>query len=270
MGRPPAEREVPAPVGLAHDDRDLRHLGPGEARDDALVAAEDAAALGVRADHQAGHVLQEDEREVERVAEVDERGLLRQRRNVHHAGALHRLARDDADRLPLDPRQAAEHAGAVPLAPRLDAVRVEDRLEHLAHVVAAPRVARARASSSSSASRAGARGGGRRSGVLGRVGEVGEHALDRRDRRLLVVDDEVGVAALRARRPSGRRAPRRSAPRRSRPRSPAGPESAIAESFVITTKWPIAACSAESPKLAPRTAIRRGTSGRPRAPARTS
>ena len=111
--------------------------------------------------------------------------------------ALHRLARDDADRLALEPGEAAEHAGAVLLGPRLHAVRVEDRLEHLAHVVAAARVA-----GNEREQLLGVARGRRRvlpaARVVGGVGEVGEHALDRRDRRVLVVDDEVGIAALRA------------------------------------------------------------------------
>ncbi len=42
-----------------------------------------------------------------------------------------------------------------------------------------------------------------------------------------------------------------------------GPESAIAVSRFITTKWPIAECSDESPKLAPNTAVMRGITGQP-------
>ena len=84
----------------------------------------------------------------------------------------------------------------------------------------------------------------------------------RRDSRLLVVDDEVRVAAL----PLETFGPPSSSAVSSSPIAAAitgGPERAIAASFVITTKCPIAACSAESPKLAPTTAIRRGTSGLP-------
>src|SRR3954453_5805245 len=42
-----------------------------------------------------------------------------------------------------------------------------------------------------------------------------------------------------------------------------GPESATAASRRITTKWPMAACSAASPKLGPSTAVMCGTAGQP-------
>ncbi len=140
VDRPSAEGDVTATVGLAHDDSQLRHSRPRQPLDDALIARQDPAAFGVGADHQTGHVLEEHEREVEGVAQVDERRLLGQRRDVHHAGALHRLTGDDADRMTLEPGERADHAASISLAPLHDRVAVEDRLEYTAHVVTAPRL----------------------------------------------------------------------------------------------------------------------------------
>ena len=185
---------MPAAVGLADDDRDLRHPRVRERRDDVLVAGEDAAALRVLADHQARDVLEERQRDVERVAELREAGELGQRRHVEHARALHRLAGDDADGVALDPREAGDQAAAVALAPLEQRVGVDDALDHLAHVVAAARLAR---DERGQLGRVARRIDGRRvrGGQRGRVGHEREVAAHRVERLGLAVDDRVDGAA---------------------------------------------------------------------------
>ena len=75
------------------------------------------AALGLGADHQAGHVVQEHQRQVEGVAEVDERVLLGQRGRVERAGPHHRLVARRGRPAALDPGQRAEQARAPAVAP---------------------------------------------------------------------------------------------------------------------------------------------------------
>ena len=222
MRRPPAEREVAAAVGLADDDRDLRHPGPCEPRDDPLVAAEDAAALGVGADHQARHVLEEDEREVERVAEVDERGLLRERGHVH--ARRHAASAGSRRRRPPRPRRGrSEQSTLAPYRsrPGSDGAGVENRLEHLAHVVAAARVARHEREQLLGL----ARREGRPAPAApdGRPSPAGRRAPAGRPRARLPRRRRRGARCRSARwTPSARRARRPSAPRRSRPRSREG------------------------------------------------
>ena len=81
---------------------------------------DDPRVLDLRADHEAGHVLQEDERHVERVADLDEVRRLVGRVVVEDAAEVHRLVGDDADALAADAREARDDA---PGEARLD---VED------------------------------------------------------------------------------------------------------------------------------------------------
>ena len=66
------------------------------------AVARDAAGLVLGADHEAGDVLQEDERHAALAAELDEvRALLRR------LGEEHAVVREDPDRVALDAREAA-------------------------------------------------------------------------------------------------------------------------------------------------------------------
>ena len=85
MGGPAAHGEVPAAVGLAQHHPDLGHQRGGDPRHHGLVGAQDAVSFGLRADHQAGHVVQEHQGQVERIAQVDEIGLLGQRGRAQRA-----------------------------------------------------------------------------------------------------------------------------------------------------------------------------------------
>ena len=70
--------------------------------------ADDPRVLDLRADHEAGHVLQEDERDVEGVAEVDEARRLVGGVVLEDAAELLRLVGDDADRPAAEAREAGD------------------------------------------------------------------------------------------------------------------------------------------------------------------
>ena len=69
---------------------------------------DDAAVLLHRARQEARHVLEGDQRDVERVAEPHEARAFHRRVDVERAGEHRRLVRDDADRPPVEPREADE------------------------------------------------------------------------------------------------------------------------------------------------------------------
>ncbi len=91
-------RVEPGAVGLAHDDRDLRHGRLADGADHLRAVADDALALDLRADHEARHVGEEQQRHVERVARPDEARRLVGRVDEQHAALVLRLVGDDPDR----------------------------------------------------------------------------------------------------------------------------------------------------------------------------
>src|SRR5579863_4874419 len=70
--RAPAHGVVAGAVAAADDDGELRHLRAGHRGDELGAVLGDAARLGAAADHEAGDVLQEKERNVLARAELDE------------------------------------------------------------------------------------------------------------------------------------------------------------------------------------------------------
>ncbi len=77
---------VRAAVRLAQDDGDLRHGGLGEREEQLRAVLDDAAVLLVGPRHEAGHVDERDERDVEAVAEAHEARGLHRRVDVEDAG----------------------------------------------------------------------------------------------------------------------------------------------------------------------------------------
>jgi hypothetical protein len=67
-----AHHVVTGAVGLADDDGHLRHRGAADRVEHLRPVADDPGVLDFGADHEAGHVLEEDQGDVEGVAEVDE------------------------------------------------------------------------------------------------------------------------------------------------------------------------------------------------------
>ena len=131
-------------VGRTHDHGEVRHGAVGDGVDHLCAVLDDAALLVVRADHVAGGVVQEEQRGVDLVGELDElRRLLRLLAEEHALGVG-----QDADRVAVDLRPAGDQRGAVE---RLELVEghavgladpVDDQLDHLARVEGLLEVAR--------------------------------------------------------------------------------------------------------------------------------
>jgi hypothetical protein len=110
----PVHHVVAGAVGLAQHDGDLRHGRVGDRVEHLRAVADDAAGLDLRADHEAGHVHEEDERDAERVAQVDEPRDLVGRVVVEDAAELLGLRGDDARRAPAEAAEPVS-TGARPL-----------------------------------------------------------------------------------------------------------------------------------------------------------
>ncbi len=91
---------VGAAVGLARDDGELGHGGLAEGVEQLGAVSDDAVPLLVRARQEARHVLEDHERDAERVAEADEARAFDRGVDVEHAGEHGGLIRHDADALP--------------------------------------------------------------------------------------------------------------------------------------------------------------------------
>ncbi len=121
-------------VGLAHDDRDLRHGRFGDGADHLRPVADDPLALDRGADHEAGHVGEEEQRQVEGVAGLDEAGRLVGGVDEEDAAGVLGLVGDDADRAPVEPPVADDQLLRPALVDGQEAVGVEQRVEQLLHV----------------------------------------------------------------------------------------------------------------------------------------
>src|SRR5512145_661823 len=95
----PAHPVVARPERASDDDCELGYDGAGDRRDELGPVAGDAAVLVLPADHEAGDVLEEDQRDAALVAQLDEVGAL-------EAGLAEEdaVVRDDPDRVAPDPR----------------------------------------------------------------------------------------------------------------------------------------------------------------------
>ena len=104
----PAHAVVAGAVGAAHHQRQLRHAGVGDGVDHLRAGLDDPALLVVGADDVAGRVLQEEQRRVDLVGELDEVGGL--------LGVLveeHAVVGEDRDRIAVELRPAGDELGAV-------------------------------------------------------------------------------------------------------------------------------------------------------------
>ena len=101
-------RVEPRSVRLPHRHAEFRHGRLAHRRDQLGPMADDALSLDGRADHEAGHIGQEDQRDVERVAQPDEpRHLVR---GVHeqHSAQVRRLIRDHTHHVAVQASEAAD------------------------------------------------------------------------------------------------------------------------------------------------------------------
>jgi len=200
------------------DDRHPRHARLVDRRERTGAVADRACPLRRRADQEARLVDEVHARHVERVAEVDETGHLLRRRPVEPAAAMERIAREDADREAVEPREARGERPAEVAADLEERVAVDDQPHELPRVVAALSVPRHDRQQRLLAPH----------GIVARLAarrdlpdvrrQVREEAADLRERVVLalglVVDDAVPRVDVRA--TERRREARRSSPSRRR------------------------------------------------------
>ena len=93
--------------------------------------------LDTLADHEARHVHQEDHGDVVRIAYGREANDLVAGLRVEGSGLEHRVVRDDAHRVPVQPRQRAHHVAGVVRLHLEDGPGVADAGDDASHVVAA-------------------------------------------------------------------------------------------------------------------------------------
>ena len=99
-------------------------------------------ALGVRSQHEAGHIQEYDDRQVEGIAEVDEVAVLLCGPAVHSAREAHGIAADDAHAVAVQAREAG-YERTCPVPPHLKEIAViHHKANELARIVAAPSVGR--------------------------------------------------------------------------------------------------------------------------------
>jgi hypothetical protein len=96
--------------------------------------ADQAAAFGLRADHEPRGVDQRDHREAPALAEREEVGGLDRRLAGERSGKVRRLVGDHPDRDPVDPRQCRHQLGGVRLAEPGHRVDVGEGLDHRTYV----------------------------------------------------------------------------------------------------------------------------------------
>ena len=119
----------------ADDDGELRDDRVGDGVHHLRAVLGDAAALVLLADHEAGDVLQEDQRDAAQVAQLDEVRRLQRRFGEQHA-----VVGDDADEKSVQPREAGDERRRVALLELVEARAVDHPRDHFAHVVRLPQV----------------------------------------------------------------------------------------------------------------------------------
>ena len=217
----PRHRVEPGAVGLADDHRDLRHGRFGDGADHLRAVADDPLALDRGADHEAGHVGEEEQRHVEGVAGLDEAGRLVGGVDEEDAALL--LAAGWRRRRPRGRRAARSRRSA--LSPSACGPRGSESASSRASSTS--RMSKGWFSSAGTISaiaavggRRGRLGGGRLLAPVAR--HEGEVALREVDRLLVALDQEVAAAG-----DAGvHLAPRPSPPASPSRRSPSPPSAA--------------------------------------------
>src|SRR6188472_103969 len=193
-----AHHVVAGAVGLAHDHGHLRHRGAADRVEHLRAVADDPGVLDFGADHEAGHVLEEDERDVEGVAEVDEAGGLVGGVVIEYSGQLLGLVGDDPGWLAAETGEAGDQGlGELWLDVEELAV-IDDLADHVVHVVGLPRRVGDDLHQLLRLAVVGVGGLNHRWLQLAVGREVGEVALDRPDALLVVLDLEVPHSGLAA------------------------------------------------------------------------
>ena len=187
-----AEGEVGEAEGLAEDDGDAGDGGEDERFEEHDGLVEQAVPFGLAADDEAGHVGEEDERNVEAVAEADELCALVAAVGRERAGAEHRVAGDDADGPAADAGEGRDHFAAEAGLEFEHFAAVDDALDHAVHVVGALAARRHEVGQAGVGLRLVIIGGRREFPAVGR--HVGEEILDQVDGFFLGVGGLVDLA----------------------------------------------------------------------------
>ena len=108
----------------------LRHLGGGDRGDQLGAVLGDAARFIFAADHEAGNVLQEQQRRPALAGELDEMGALQGAFREQDA-----VIGEDRHRHPPDAGEAAHQSGAVKMLELVKLAAVDDPADHLAHLI---------------------------------------------------------------------------------------------------------------------------------------
>ena len=128
---------VPGAEASADDDRELRHRGARDGRHHLRAVLRDAALLVLPAHHEAGDVLQEHQRHLPLVAQLDE-----VRRFEGRLAEEDAVVRDDPDPKPHDPAETADERLAVEGLELGEPRAVHEPPDDLPHVVRRPGVVR--------------------------------------------------------------------------------------------------------------------------------
>ena len=126
---------IRAAVGLASDDGHLGNRRLGERVEQLRAVPDDPAVLLLRAGQEAGHVLEDDQRDIEGVAEPDEAGALDGGVDVEHSGEMHRLIRDDPHGPPRQPDEADQEIPGKRCMHLEELAGVRDSSNELRHVI---------------------------------------------------------------------------------------------------------------------------------------
>src|SRR6266699_570433 len=127
---PPAHTVIAGAVGSPDDQGELGHLRAGDRRHHLGAVLGDAARLIFTADHEAGDVLQEQQRDFSLAGELDEmRGFQRAFR-IEDA-----LIGQNADRNSMQVRKAGDERRAVEFLELVELGSIDQAREHLVHVV---------------------------------------------------------------------------------------------------------------------------------------
>ncbi|MNX91930.1 hypothetical protein D3C86_1240470 [compost metagenome] len=133
---------IGAAIGLARDDRQLGHGGLGIGEQQLGAVLDQGAVLLLGARHEARHVHQRHQRNVEGVAEADEARGLAAAVDVQHPRQNLRLVGDDADGLAVQTTEAADDVPGE-VGADLEEVGLVDHLQdQLLHVVGLVRIGR--------------------------------------------------------------------------------------------------------------------------------
>src|SRR6202048_965553 len=128
--RPAAHAIVAGAVAAADDHGEFGHLGAGHGGDELRAILGDAARLVLLPDHEAGDVLEKDQRYVALTAELDEVRAFERGFREQHA-----VVGDDTHGITPQPREAGDQGRAVAGLEFLEVAAVDEARDDLAHVV---------------------------------------------------------------------------------------------------------------------------------------